>query len=70
MGQVLKGTIKAYKNLLMCSNKNLFNATVVYYYYWVTPAGSTQRYYIAGVLGEEERRENMEKEYWRETGGF
>ena len=27
----------------------------------VTPAGSTQRYYIAGVSGEKERQENMEK---------
>ena len=27
----------------------------------VTLAGSTQRYYITGGLGEEERQENMEK---------
>ena len=26
-----------------------------YYYYWVTPAGTTQRYYIVGWSGEEER---------------
>ena len=27
----------------------------------VTPAGSTQRYYITGRSGEEERQENTEK---------
>ena len=31
-----------------------------YYYYWVTPAGSNQRNYIAGE-SEEERYENTEK---------
>ena len=32
-----------------------------YYYERVTPAGSTQRYYIARGSGEEERQEIMEK---------
>ena len=32
----------------------------------MTSAGSTQRYYIAGVLEEEERREG----YWSELGRF
>ena len=36
----------------------------------ITPAGSTQRYYIAGGSGEEERQENTEEYEWRERGGF
>ena len=36
----------------------------------VTPAGRTQRYYIAGGLGEEKREENTEKEEGRGSGGF
>ena len=31
------------------------------YYYGVNPAGSNQRYYIAGVSGDEEKQENMKK---------
>ena len=30
-----------------------------YYGYEVTPAGSTQRYYIVGGSGEKERQENL-----------
>ena len=33
----------------------------IYYYKGVIPAASTQRYYIAGESGEDEKQENTEK---------